>query len=120
MIFSPDMAAAITLGRKTVTRRPVKYYDGPNPGRSSRRRVECRYKVGRTYAVQLMRGGMAVERIQVVSVEQVRLGQLDRAEARLEGFSGPTAFGAKWRALYGTYDPETLVWRIEFALESDG
>lgn len=116
MIFSPDLAAKITLGQKTVTRRPVKYENGEV--------VPCRYVAGRVYAVQLCRGGMAVDRIRVVSIARESLVEdwgwlsppysasaLD--EAHREGFDTPAAFVAKWLELYGCA-PTGDVWRIEF------
>lgn len=49
MIFGQEMIDAVLAGRKTVTRRPVKFLDGPT---RDWLRVPCRYKPGRTYAVQ--------------------------------------------------------------------
>lgn len=105
MIFAPEMAAAISLGRKTVTRRPRRLHE------------ECRYRAGRSYAVQLHRGGFAVDRIQVVSVEAQVLGRLSWTEAWAEGFKNPALFERHWRALHGTYLEDAPVWRIEFRLE---
>ena len=109
MIFSPELAARITQGRKTVTRRPVKTRDGAE--------LACRYVPGRVYAVQLSRGGIAVDRIRVLSVTRERLdGPLTQPEAEREGFTSPAAFTAKWIELYGAPPSGELVWRIEFEL----
>ncbi len=105
VIFAPVMAAAISQGRKTVTRRPRRLHE------------ECRYHVGRSYAVQLHRGGFAVDRIMVLSVQPDELRPLDMAEARREGFASSPAFEAHWRALHGACVLGTPVWRIEFRLE---
>lgn len=107
MIFAPDLAAKITLGEKTVTRRPVKFGAGDLP-------LPCTYRVGKVYAVQLGRGGTAVARIRIVDVtrEQIRL-PLSVSEARAEGFATPRGFEDKWRSLYGADGPRD-VWRIEF------
>lgn len=103
MIFSPDLAAKITLGQKTVTRRPVK------PG------SECRYLPGRTYAVQVCRGGIEVDRIRILTVRRERLDErpISDDEARAEGFATPMDFALRWLDLYGADSPRD-VWRIEF------
>lgn len=102
MIFHPELAARITLGAKTVTRRPVG------------RRETCRYEPGRTYAVQLRRGGVAIDSILIKAVERQTLElPLTAEEAAREGFDSPAAFEAKWRSLYGNDFP-TDVFRIEF------
>lgn len=111
MIFTPDLAAKITLGKKTVTRRPVKVEGGVV--------VPCRYLPGRTYAVQLCRGGTAVDRVRIVSVTRETLHVLTQEEAEREGFSSPRAFTAKWDTLYGPKPPGD-VWRIEFELAPAG
>ncbi len=114
MIFGPDLAAKITLGRKTVTRRPCKRdRDGKT--------LPCTYTEGRTYAVKLSRGGVAVDRIKVKSVErEVLTFPITWEEASREGFESPKAFEKRWAELYGTGSAGTrlpihpTVWRIEF------
>lgn len=107
MIFAPDLAAAITLGTKTVTRRP-RLSDKP-----------CRYQVGRSYAMQLARGGFALERLIIESVTEGLVGDVDDLEAALEGFPSARAFRRRWTELYGRFDPEMPVWRIEFVVDPD-
>lgn len=101
MIFHPELAQAIVDGRKTVTRRPVK---GDEP---------CRYKVGRTYAVQTGRGKKAVARILVLSVTREPAGAITTNEAIREGFRDPVGFADKWESLYQG-QPWRHWWRIEF------
>lgn len=104
MIFRPLLVAAILEGRKTVTRR-------------SRRHGEaCKYQEGRTYAIQPGRGAEALARILILSVEESTPGAVDDAEALLEGFATAAAFQSYWTGLYGSYDPDTPVWRIRFEL----
>ncbi len=107
MIFAPDLAAKITQGRKTVTRRPVKRdRDGHT--------LACTYKPGRTYAVQLCRGGSEVDRIGIISVSRETVEfPLTYTETAAEGFDRPEQFEARWRDLYGADGPRD-VWRIEF------
>jgi hypothetical protein len=107
VIFAPDLAAKITLGQKRVTRRPVKR-DGNG------HLLPCTYEPGRSYAVQLCRGGTAVDRIRIVSVRRETLElPLSWTETRAEGFTSPRGFSDKWQALYGADAPRD-VWRIEF------
>lgn len=110
MIFSPDLAAKITLGKKTVTRRPVKR----DPNYVGRVAFPCTYTPGRVYAVQLCRGGTAVDHIRIKDVRRETLTfPVEWGEALAEGFDHPREFEAKWHSLYGA-DAPTDVWRIEF------
>lgn len=107
MIFAPDLAAKITLGEKTVTRR------------KRERGKPCRYVAGRSYAMQLARGGMALERLTILRVSPELLGSIDRGDAIREGFPTVEAFQQRWIDLYGKWEPELPVWRIEFELDAD-
>lgn len=113
MIFTPDLAAKITLGEKTVTRRQVKRdRDGLA--------LPCTYQQGSSYAVQLCRGGTAVDRIRVLGVRRETLKlPLSWTEAQAEGFDSPAGFTEKWRSLYGPDGPRD-VWRIEFERDLPG
>jgi hypothetical protein len=103
VIFSPGLLPKVLDGTKTVTRRRVK------PGEDV-----CRYRVGRTYAVQERRGGRAVARIRINSVRQERFSDLTRAEAHLEGFADASEMRAWWILQYGAAAYDAPVWRIEF------
>lgn len=128
MIFKPEMVEKILAGEKTVTRRPVKY-ERIQPFGGFTELVEvaraCRYEVGKDYAVQPVieegpgkgRGGKEVARLFVVRIAREPLGGgLDRSisEAEREGFEDWPAFVLYWQGLYGSYDPNQLVDRIEF------
>ncbi len=116
MLFGKDLIPAILEGRKTVTRRPVKYDHSEGwiygPARP------CRYKPGHVYAIQPGRGKKAVGYLRVLlvtgpeEVADVGLG----ADWRREGFESPTAFVDYWCRLYGRWEPATRVWRIAFEL----
>lgn len=83
MIFRPDLARDIRAGRKTMTRRPVK------------RDQPCRYKPGKTYAVQP--GGQAATfRIQITSVHHALAGDITLKDAIAEGFKTTDEFKAYW------------------------
>lgn len=124
MIFKPEMIDKILAGQKTVTRRPVK--TRPSIHDEAGEPLPCKYKVGRTYALQPViedgpgkgRGGKSVGRIRILSVLTIPLcHQLTELEAAREGFGGFRAFRDYWEGeLYGTYDPTQLVHRIEFEL----
>lgn len=118
MIFSPDLAEKVVAGTKTVTRRPR---TGSNPSGLPGGWVDepCRYKAGKTYAVQPGRGKKAFGRICVLSVRPEYMTDLDDDEARLEGFQNTSEFVAKWLAIYGKGSWLDIVWRIEFQLVPD-
>lgn len=115
MIFAPDLAAKVAAGEKTVTRRPR---TGENPSGLPGGWVDtpCRYKSGKTYAVQPGRGKKAIGRIRVLSVRAELMTDLDDDEARLEGFKNTREFTAKWLEIYGKGSWLDIVWRIEFTL----
>lgn len=115
VIFSPDLAEKVIASQKTVTRRPR---TGSNPsGKPGGWEDEpCRYKAGKTYAVQPGRGKKAIGRIRVLSVRPELMTDLDDDEARLEGFANTREFTAKWLSIYGKGSWLDIVWRIEFEL----
>lgn len=105
MIFRPELAQLVLDGKKTQTRRPV-------------REPECRYKVGKTYAVQPGRGKAALGRIYVESVERAQLGEIGGGDAIREGFPTREDLFEYWRGLYGTLDLAQRVDIITFRLET--
>jgi hypothetical protein len=109
--FQPELAREVLEGRKTVTRRLV----SGNP-RSPWWRERCLLGAGKPFAVCPGRGKQAVARACVVSAARVALGRLDEAEAGREGFASVAAFERAFAAINGGYDPDALVWRIEFEL----
>lgn len=110
MNFQPELAAQVMAGEKTVTRRLV----SDNP-RSPWFEGGCSLQVGRDYAVCPGRGKNAIGRVRIIraTLEPLALLNYDQ-EARREGFDDVEAFEAAWRSINGAYDPESLVWRIEF------
>lgn len=118
MIFKQEMVDAILSGRKTVTRRRVKYEDTG----FEIRRVPCRYRPGKTYAVQPGRGKKGVARILVLSVQTGPLGhshELSGDEIESEGFPDEITFVKYWWSLYTNWEPDQLVHRIQFELVPD-
>lgn len=88
MIFRSELVRAIARGAKTQTRRPVK---GDQP---------CRYKVGKSVAVQPGRGRPAALRIVITAVRQEPVGEITFEDARAEGFRTPTEFRLAWVAIH--------------------
>jgi uncharacterized protein YhfF len=103
VIFSPELAKLIVQGKKTQTRRVA-------AGR------DCRYKPGRSYAVQPGRGQKAVTRITVQAVRVEPLGALTLKDAKREGFRTTQEFRDHWQRLHGSYNPDLAVFVISFAL----
>ena len=104
MIFKPEMAEKVLSGEKTETRRPV------NVGQP------CRYRVGRSYAVQPGRGKHAIGRIGVVEVREESLREVDDAAAVREGFADSAEFIRYWFELYGSALSWAPVWVVRFRL----
>lgn len=109
MNFSPELAEKAMAGTKTVTRRLA----SDNP-RSPWWIEQCSLEPGRTYAVCPGRGKPAIGRIRVLRVMSEPLGQVDDREAKREGFSNWEQFHIAWSVINGGYDPDAIVWRVEF------
>lgn len=109
MNFRPELAQAVMAGRKTVTRRLT----SRNPN-SPWWDVACSLKVGRDYAVCPGRGKNAIGRVRIVNVGLRPLGRMNVREAAREGFESIAAFEEAWTVINGAYDPNALVWRVEF------
>lgn len=112
MNFKPELVELILTGRKTQTRRVV----SDNP-RSPWYRERCALKVNHAYAVCPGRGKAAVAKVLIVNRPwRQRVDQITDGDAVAEGFISRTDFEDYWRRLHGSYDPDTEVWRVEFAL----
>lgn len=128
MIFSPELAEKVLSGEKTVTRRPAKpkvmgaVFGGGDLIPKFTADGACRYRPGKDYAVQPGRGKKAIGRILILDVRLEPVGNIqgDWQEARCEGFEDPSFFIAYWRKLYGSYNPDQLVHRIQFQLLREG
>ncbi|MGE4177985.1 MAG: ASCH domain-containing protein [Thermoleophilia bacterium] len=107
MIFSRGLHELVLDGRKTQTRRP-----GGD--------TECRYRAGRTYAVQPARTARSVGRIMVTDVRREYVQDITEDDARAEGFADRAAFLDRWRDLYGWRGMALAVWVITFRLERSG
>lgn len=113
MIFNPHLILPILRGVKTQTRRPTK------PGKAGAPYAPCRYRVGRTYALQARRGGRAIARIHVDNVRREPLEAITDRDARREGFADRAEFFSYWLELYGRIDLRRDVWVITFEVVAD-
>lgn len=109
MIFKAELAELVVAGEKTVTRRLC----SENP-RSPWWRERCTYQPGKVFTVNPGRGVTRIGEARVVSCDRQALGYLTDDEARAEGFENATVFRATFEAINGSYDPDVMVWRIEF------
>ena len=100
MIFKPELARKVLDGTKTQTRR----------------KLPCRYQVGRWYKVQPGRGKPHVGHIHVTGRRHERLWAVRDLDAQLEGFADKEGFFAYWQRLYGKLDMETEVVVLDFVL----
>jgi hypothetical protein len=107
--FKRVVALKVVRGEKTVTRRPC----SPNH-RSPWWREICGLTVGRQYAICPGRGQFQVGLLVVRSTRRERLGEVDDAEARLEGCADLAEFRALWTRIHGSWDDDQEVWRVEF------
>lgn len=114
MIFGEDMLPLVLSGSKSQTRRPVKWVVGV-VGMVSHV-APCRYTVGRTYAVQARRGGRALGRIKVLSVERVPVQPIGAEDVAAEGFESANEFLNRYHNLNGPFSTREDCWRIEFEL----
>lgn len=108
MIFRPELVRLIRQGRKTQTRRPTRN-DEP-----------CRYKRGKSYAVQPGRGKPATCRIYVDHVRQERLGDIAFTDARAEGFPTTDDFKAAWVEIHDAKWLEHEIAMLDEAENDDG
>jgi hypothetical protein len=107
VIFSPQLAAKVLDGTKTMTRRRVDHRDG---------RPLQWYHAGNVYAVQPGRGKPHVGHIRVLMVNVVPLRMVTPLDARCEGFLTISDFMDYWMKLYGSWNPEEVVVVIDFQL----
>lgn len=86
MIFGAPLLERVLSGHKTQTRRRVKAFE--------EELGVCRYREGRTYAVQAGRGQTEIGRILITGLRREALGAISPEDARREGFSCVADFEA--------------------------
>lgn len=124
MIFGPKLIPKVLDGTKTQTRRPVKCEWTPATVSVDEARLPCRYKVGKTYAVQPGRGKRGIARIKVLDVRRERWRDISVDDAVAEGFGhrdiARPDFLAYVMRLYPGLDLDAECWVIEFELVGEG
>lgn len=113
MTFRRELADLVFSGVKTQTRRQM----SDNP-RSPWFRGCCAYRVGQRFAVCPGRGQTRICNAIASSVERSRLGDIDDASARAEGFKNVGDFRRGWEAINGSWNPDDIVWLIKFKRSS--
>jgi hypothetical protein len=79
--------------------------------------LPCRYKAGKTYAVQPGRGKAAVGRILIKKIEyREQAKTISEPEALAEGFDSVTAYYSAFEKAHGKAALLQPVWRIWFNL----
>ncbi len=99
ILFTEHSKALILAGKKTQTRR---FWKRP------------RVKVGGVYQCRTELLGKPFAYIKVLTVDQVRLGDIGEEDARAEGASGVEEFVKAWIGIHGIWNPDQRVWRVAF------
>lgn len=69
-----------------------------------------------TYSVQPGRGKRGLDRIRILEIRTEPLMAISEKDALAEGFASTDEFFDEWRALYGSLDPNKMVWVLTFRL----
>jgi len=97
ILFKKSYIEKIINGEKTATRRPKR--PTVKPGGE--------YNIRASFYTHLP------DRFRVVKRFQQRLGDMTHDDALKEGFTGLDEFREAWEGIYGSHDPEQLVWVVE-------
>ena len=98
ILFKKSYIDKIINGEKTATRRPKR--PTVKPGGE--------YKIRASFYTHLP------DRFRVMKRFQQRLGDMSRDDALREGFRDLDEFREAWEGIYGAYDPDQVVWVVEF------
>ena len=98
LLFKKQFIPKIQQGKKTQTRRLKK----PNT------------KIGKTYHLRSSYRQVLPEIILITDIFQQHLGEITHQDINKEGFESLNQFTQVWREIYGLYNPEELIWVIEF------
>jgi len=103
MLFKRDLFDKVLNGEKTATRRPLKKKGIKN------------YETGHIYGI---RNGYTRYKAWVLIKRKYKqkLGDMTEEDAHKEGFRSLQEFQKKWTQLYGSWNPEQIVWVYEFKL----
>ena len=98
ILFKKSFIDKIISGEKTATRRP-------------RRPM---VKPGGVYHIRVGFYTHLPDRFRVLKRFQQRLGDMGHDDALKEGFSCLDEFRAEWEGIYRAFDPDQVVWVVEF------
>lgn len=106
ILFKPEHVAPIIQGRKTQTRRIGKR----------------RWRIGSIHQAKLnfSKGSRPFAKLRILAVRQERLGDISEEDAKAEGYSSIEAYKEVFGRIYGWWDPDVLVWVIDFEVMPDG
>ena len=98
LLFKKSYVNKIINGEKTATRRPKRPMVKP----------------GGEYNIRVGFYTHLPDRFRVVKRFQQRLGDMSHDDALREGFRDLDEFHEAWEGIYGTHDPDQVVWVVEF------
>jgi len=98
LFFKKQFITKIREGKKTQTRRLK----------------QPRIKIGKTYNLRSSYTRVLTEKILITDIFQQYLGEISVEDIRKEGFDSLTEFINIWCEIYGNYDPEEIIWVVEF------
>jgi hypothetical protein len=71
-------------------------------------------KPGGVYRLKIKLFESLPDRIMVDRLYRQRLGDMTAVDAEREGYPDLQGFREEWEAIYGDWDPERVVWVVEF------
>lgn len=103
ILFKPEHVTPILEGRKTQTRRVGKR----------------RWNVGAEHQCRTKLFGAPFAIVRILDVREEHLGDISLSDARAEGYEGRAGFREVWKRINDVWDPDLLVWVVEFELVAD-
>jgi hypothetical protein len=85
-----------------------------NKKTQTRRLKQPRIKIGKTYNLRSSYTRVLPEKILITDIFQQYLGEISLEDIHKEGFEDLNEFIQVWREIYGNYDPEEIIWVVEF------
>ena len=80
----------------------------------TRRLKQPKIKIGKNYHLRSSYRKVLPEKILITDIFQQYLGEINQEDITKEGFETPQEFINIWREIYGSYNPEELIWVVEF------